>query len=76
MLQRMSHKAAIINRFNRLLQSMRFLYLKGIGYHGLRYVRDGELMLHHFVDTYWVGDAGGRKNSSKNPLIHQLKLTH
>jgi hypothetical protein len=33
-------------------------------HHGLRYVGDGELMLHGFVDSDWAGDAGGRKSTS------------
>jgi hypothetical protein len=32
-------------------------------HHGLRYVGDGELMLHGFVDSDWVGDAGGKKST-------------
>jgi hypothetical protein len=32
-------------------------------HHGLRYVGDGELMLYGFVDSYWIGDAGGKKST-------------
>jgi hypothetical protein len=34
-------------------------------HHGLRYVADGELMLHGFVDSNWAGDASGRKSTSR-----------
>jgi len=31
--------------------------------YGLRYVGYGELMLHGFLDSDWVGDASGRKST-------------
>jgi hypothetical protein len=39
-------------------------YLKGTFHYGLRYVGDGELMLHGFVDLDWAGDASARKSTS------------
>jgi hypothetical protein len=38
------------------------LILKGTIHYGLRYARDGELMLHGFVDSNFTGDARN-KNS-------------
>jgi hypothetical protein len=38
-------------------------YLKGTIHYGLRYVGDGELMLHGFVDSDWAGDASARKST-------------
>jgi hypothetical protein len=38
--------------------------LKGTIHYGLKYARDGELMLHGFVDSDWAGDASDRKSTS------------
>jgi hypothetical protein len=39
-------------------------YLNDTIHYGLRFVGDGELMLHDFVDSDWVGDASARKSTS------------
>ena len=36
----------------------------GIVQYGMRYVGDGKLMLHKFVDFDWPGNAGDMKSTS------------
>jgi hypothetical protein len=38
-------------------------YLKGTVHYGMRYVGDGEFLLHGFVDSDWAGDASTRKST-------------
>jgi hypothetical protein len=38
-------------------------YLKGIIHYGVRYVGDGEFLLHGFINLDWVGDASTRKSA-------------
>jgi hypothetical protein len=39
-------------------------YLKGIAHYGLRYVGEGELVLHGIVGFDWAGDVNVRKITS------------
>jgi len=39
-------------------------YLKGIVHYGMRYVGDGELLLHGFVESDYARDATTRKSTS------------
>lgn len=44
--------------------------MKGIVHYGLRYERDGEMMMHGFIDSDWAGDKDNRKRKkSKHSTI-------
>jgi hypothetical protein len=40
------------------------LCFKGTFHYGMRYVGDGELLLHGYIDSNWAGDASARKITS------------
>ena len=40
-------------------------YLPGTVGYGLRYISDGGVMLHRYIDSNWVGSAVDRKSTSR-----------